>query len=192
MSPQRNWLGGQMAEGGQGQFKVQSTDIKASKALSKRASVQVEATTLVGLQVLDQLGPFSCDLTLSPPEGSKRRVQTSKTRLASSKTHESKALIPTLCLLRQSRSSDWSAQSGCPLQRWWASMQPPLSHLNCSAEQTGQSSSSLPSAHSAKPSQRHAIGMQSISPVVQVNCSVEQVGGSEGGRGRSHEQGGGA
>lgn len=58
-------------------------------------------------------------------------------------------------------------------------MQPPLSHLNCREEQTGQFSSSLLSAHSAKPSQRHAIGMQSISPVVQVNCSVEQVGGSE-------------
>lgn len=62
-------------------------------------------------------------------------------------------------------------------------MQPPLSHWNWKAEQTGQFSSSLPSSHSEKPSQRHAMGMQSISPVEQVNCSVEQVGGSEGERG---------
>lgn len=82
-------------------------------------------------------------------------------------------------LLLQSRSSDWSVQSGSPSQRRCASMQPPRSHLNWRSEQTGQSSSSLPSAHSGKPSQRQARGMQSISPVVQVNCSAEQVGGSE-------------
>lgn len=58
-------------------------------------------------------------------------------------------------------------------------MQPPLSHWNWKAEQTGQFSSSLPSSHSEKPSHRQAIGIQSISPVEQVNCSVEQVGGSE-------------
>lgn len=61
-------------------------------------------------------------------------------------------------------------------------MQPPLSHWNWEAEHTGQFSSSLLSSHSGKPSQRHAMGMQSISPVEHVNCSVEQVGGSEGGR----------
>lgn len=80
----------------------------------------------------------------------------------------------------QSCSSELSAQSGSPLQRHWASMQPPLSHWNWEAEQTGQFFSSLPSSHSEKPSQRQAIGIQSISPVEQVNCSVEQVGGSEG------------
>lgn len=53
-----------------------------------------------------------------------------------------------------------------------------LSHWNSVSEQTGQSSSSLPSSHSAKPSQRHACGMQSTSPEAQVNCSGEQVGGS--------------
>ena len=58
-------------------------------------------------------------------------------------------------------------------------MQPPLSHWNWKAEQTGQFSSSLLSSHSGKPSQRQAIGIQSISPVEQVNCSVEHVGGSE-------------
>lgn len=62
-------------------------------------------------------------------------------------------------------------------------MQPPLSHWNWKAEQTGQFSSSLPSSHSEKPSQRQAMGIQSISPVEQVNCSVEQVGGSGRDRG---------
>lgn len=67
-------------------------------------------------------------------------------------------------------------------------MQPPLSHWNWKAEQTGQFSSSLLSSHSGKPSQRQAIGIQSISPVEQVNCSVEQVGGSE--RQKERERGG--
>lgn len=53
-----------------------------------------------------------------------------------------------------------------------------LSHWNSALEQTGQSSSSLLSSHSAKPSQRQARGMQSTSPDRQENCSGEQVGGS--------------
>lgn len=53
-----------------------------------------------------------------------------------------------------------------------------LSHWNSDSEQTGQSSSSLLSSHSGKPSHRQARGMQSTSPDVQENCSGEQVGGS--------------
>lgn len=54
----------------------------------------------------------------------------------------------------------------------------PFSHWNWDAEHMGQLSSSLWSSHSGNPSHRHAIGIQSISPVAQVNWSGEQVGGS--------------
>lgn len=75
-------------------------------------------------------------------------------------------------------SSERSWQLTSPLQRRPRSMHCRLSHWNSALEQTGQSSSSLLSSHSAKPSQRQARGMQSTSPDKQENCSGEQVGGS--------------
>lgn len=81
-------------------------------------------------------------------------------------------------LLSQSASSDLSWQSISPLHRKCASMHCPFSHWNWDAEHMGQLSSSLWSSHSGNPSHRHAIGIQSISPVAHVNWSGEQVGGS--------------
>lgn len=81
-------------------------------------------------------------------------------------------------LLSQSTSSDLSWQSISPLHLRCASIHCPFSHWNWDAEHIGQLSSSLWSSHSGNPSHRHAIGIQSISPVAQVNWSGEQVGGS--------------
>lgn len=91
-----------------------------------------------------------------------------------------------LILLSQSASSDLSWQSISPLHRKCASIHCPFSHWYWDAEHMGQLSSSLWSSHSGNPSQRHAIGMQSISPVAQVNWSGEQVGGSGKKENKSH------
>lgn len=92
-------------------------------------------------------------------------------------------------------SSERSWQLISPLQRRLRSIHCRLSHWNSALEQTGQSSSSLLSSHSAKPSQRQARGMQSTSPDRQENCSGEQVGGSaedrQAVRGRGWGSGGG-
>lgn len=69
----------------------------------------------------------------------------------------------------QLASSERSWQSASPSQRRRRSTHWPRAQGNWEAEHTGQPSSSLWSAHSGKPSQRQAPGMQSISPVAQAN-----------------------